>query len=103
MTRGTTPTYTFELEDDSIDLGLAENVYVTFRQGRRTLRKTGEDITVSGNTVQASLTQAESLDFFAGQEPVFAQLNWVYDDGTRSASEMVRLRVCDNLEPEVLS
>ena len=103
MTRGTTPTYTFALEDETIDLSLAETVYVTFRQGRRAIRKTGDDITVSGYTVTAALTQEDSLLFSQENEPLLAQVNWVFDDGTRSASEIVRLDVLDTLEPEVLS
>ena len=103
MTRGTTPTFTFTLEDETIDLALAESVYVTFRQGRRTLRKTGGELTVSGYTVTVTLTQEESLAFLTGQEPVYVQLNWVYDDSSRACSETVRVRIKDNLEPEVLS
>ena len=103
MTRGTTPTYTFELKDHTVNLGNADSVYVTFRQGRRALRKSGTDVTVSGYTAVTSLTHAESLAFLATQEPVYAQLNWIYSDGSRSASEIVRVTVLDNLEPEVLS
>ena len=103
MTRGTTPTYTFELEDESVDLAQAQSVFVTFRQGRRFLRRTGEDITVSGHTASVSLAQEDSLLFSREQEPLLAQLNWVYADGSRAASEIVRLDVYDTLEPEVLA
>lgn len=103
MTRGTTPTYTLTLDDDSIDLAQAQSVYATFRQGRRKVRKSGDDIVVSGHTATVSLTQAESLDFLAGEEPARVQLNWVYANGARGASEIVPLPVLDNLEPEVLT
>ena len=103
MTRGTTPTVTFTLKDETIDLEEAASVYVTFRQGRRTLRKTGEELTLSGNVAEVRLSQSESLTFDACLEPVFAQLNWLYGNGARACSEIVQLQMKENLEPEVLT
>lgn len=102
MTRGATPTYTFTLADTTINLGLADYVYVTFRQGSRSLRKTGGDITVSVNTCTVKLTQAETLAFASGGKEAEAQLNWVYADGSRACSEIVPIAVLRNLEPVVL-
>lgn len=101
MTRGTTPTYTFELEDESIDLSDAEEVYVTISQGRKKLTKSGGDVTVDGNTASIYLSQEDTLGFAAGQRAEF-QLNWIYSDGARACSEIVSLVVGRNLLPEVL-
>lgn len=103
MTRGTTPTFTLTLGDDTIDLAMAGNVYVTFRQGRRSLRKTGADVTVSGHTAEVTLTQEESLRFLCGPEPPEVQMTWVYRDGSRGSSRIALLPVYDTLEPEVLA
>lgn len=83
--RGTTPTFRLTLRDESIDLGLAANVYATFRQASKTLTKTGEDIDVDGNVVGVYLTQEETLGFSESPQTE-VQLNWVYSDGSRAAS-----------------
>jgi len=40
MVRGTTPTLTLHILDETIDLTQAENVYITIKQEKYTLTKT---------------------------------------------------------------
>lgn len=81
MIRGTTPTLTFTLSDNTIDLSSARNVYVTIQHGRRVITKTGSDLTIDGNVVTAWLSQEDSLSLPDGASAE-AQINWTYYDGT---------------------
>lgn len=106
MIRGTTPTFTLNMLDETLDLRQAVNVYATFRQRETQLTKTDLDITVTQeaeylrNTVLVYLTQEESLKFNAGSIEV--QLNWTYADGSRACSNIVTIAVSNNLEGRVL-
>lgn len=106
MIRGTTPTFTLNMLDETLDLRQAVNVYATFRQRETLLTKTDLDITVTQeaehlrNTVLVYLTQEESLKFTAGSIEV--QLNWTYEDGSRACSNIVTIAVSNNLEGRVL-
>lgn len=106
MIRGTTPTFTLNMLDETLDLRQAVNVYATFRQRETLLTKTDLDITVTQeseylrNTVLVYLTQEESLKFNAGSIEV--QLNWTYADGSRACSNIVTIAVSNNLEGRVL-
>lgn len=104
MYKGTTPTFTLTLPEE-IDLAYASNVYVTFSHGEGSskLTKTGEDLVIDRNVIDVFLTQAETLAF-AGSA-VFLQVNWTYQEGDvtkRAASEVVVLRLKENLEAGVL-
>ena len=100
MTQGTTPTITCRLQAE-IDLTQAGNVYLTLRQGGRTVTKSGGDLTIEESSVGADLTQEDTL-LFRHDAPVHIQLNWTYGDGTRGASEIVTVMLGRNLLPEVL-
>jgi hypothetical protein len=100
MVQATTPTFVLTLPD-TVDLSEAENVYFTIRQGHVFMTKTGEDITVDGNTVYVPFTQAETLRLLCGIAAI--QLNWVYADGKRACSNIVNIKVDPNLIMEVLS
>ena len=79
MIRGTTPTFTLTIKNPDINLGEANNVYVTFGQGAKTIEKSGEALEVDGRTVSVWLEQKESLDLMEGKE-VEIQVNWTYLD-----------------------
>ena len=105
MIRGTTPTFTLTLNDETVDLTLAENVFVTFKQGykdccKASITKSGEDISVSAHEVSVTLTQKDSLHFVEG--PLLIQVNWVYSDGTRACSEIAKIDVTENLLVNVI-
>lgn len=95
MVRGTTPTMTVKLKEDShIDLTQARNVYFTIAQGHNVITKTGEDIDIQedGLTVLVYLTQEESLSL--AEKNAEVQLNWTYenlDGATMRAASKVKL------------
>ena len=104
MIRGTTPTFTCTIKDDSVDLTQAYKVYVTIKQEVRravnrtvSITKTGEDLEVGEKTVSFWLTQEESLKLQLNA-PAKMQINWIYhsfDGTTRRASTKLKEVVID--------
>lgn len=100
MIRGTTPTFILTLNDENVDLTLAENVYVTFSQAWTILTKTGDDLDISKKQISVYLTQEETLSFVFSTLEI--QVNWTYSDGQRASSEIKRVSLNRNLINEVL-
>lgn len=105
VSRGTTPTYRLILQDTTIDLAEANDVYVTFADGKynKIIEKTGADLYIDGNIVEIFLTQEETLKLPAGE--LLVQINWTYQEGTttkRAASQIVRTTSARNLKNEVI-
>lgn len=101
MIRGTTPTFELKITDVTVDLTQATNVYATFAQWGKTITKTGNDIDVTAQQVDVYFSQADSLSFSSGTIEV--QLNWTYTDGSRAATNIIKVVIGDNLLPEVLA
>ena len=99
MVQATTPTFVLTLPN-TIDLSQAANVYFTLKQGAVEIKKTGDELTVSTNTVSVSLSQAETLGLTPGQARI--QLNWTYADGKRACSNIAHVAVNENLLKEVV-
>ena len=100
VVRGTTPTYRLVLNDNTVDLTLANNVYVTFTGLYHSITKTGEDLDVSATEVDVYLNQAETLEFTEGEIKI--QINWTYEDGKRASTVIKKETVGENLESRVL-
>lgn len=100
MIRGTTPTFSLKIRDESVDLTEALNVYATFTQLSKVITKTGEDLVVSPQQVDVYLSQEETLQFTTGDVEV--QLNYTYAGGQRAASRTALIRVDKNLIGRVL-
>lgn len=100
MVQATTPTFVLSLPE-TVDLSEAENVYFTIRQNQTLITKSGENITVAGNTVYVPLSQAETVRLYNGVAKI--QLNWTYADGKRACSNIVNIKVDSNLIMEVLA
>ena len=105
VSRGTTPTYRLILQDTTIDLAEANDVYVTFADGKynKIIEKTGADLHIDGNVVEIFLTQEETLKLPSGE--ILVQINWTYQEGTttkRAASQIVRTTSARNLKNEVI-
>ena len=105
MIRATTPTFTFTIKDQTVDLSEAENIYVTLAQNSKTITKTGEDIEFTQpRTVEVWLTQQESLGLVEGGLEV--QLNWTYEDAsgnTRRAATLPKtIQVTKQLLKQVI-
>lgn len=94
MIRGTTPTFTLVIADDSdVDLTQANRVYFTICQGAKIITKSGEQLEVSdGKTVSVFLDQEDSMSLREGQKAE-VQLNWTYtgaDGKSRRAATPVK-------------
>ena len=100
MIRGTTPTFTLTLADDTVDLTQAVNVYATFKQGAVVITKTGADLEVSEHSVDVYLDQSETLKFAPGNLQI--QLNWTYAQGRRACTNIVSIGIDKNLIGSVL-
>ena len=100
MVQATTPTFVLTLPE-TVDLSEAENVYFTIRQNQTLITKSGDNITVDGNTVYVPLSQAETVRLYNGVAKI--QLNWTYADGNRACSNIVNIKVDSNLIMEVLA
>jgi hypothetical protein len=84
MRRGSTPTNTFDVD---IDLTNA-TVFVSYEQGGRVvLEKTGEDLTVTAESIVLHLTQEETLAFVPGK--VNIQIRYVFPNGAADASNII--------------
>ena len=105
MYRATTPTITFNFPN-TIDMTEAEDVYVTFKNGKSNykLTKTIDDgIVVTEHTVVATLSQVETLKFLVGTTAT--QVNWTYNEGNkkkRACTNIVDLTIKENLLNEVI-
>lgn len=93
--RGTTPTYTCKFSDESVDLTIATNVYVTFEQGKNNITKSGEDIVVSEKQVEIYMTQKDTLLFDDGSVKV--QVNWTTAEGHRRSSDIKEVELSEQL------
>lgn len=108
MIRGTTPTFKLLINDETLNLTQASEVYATFGQGKNLITKQGEDLTITctesegvmNNEVDVYLNQSETLSFKAGT--ILCQLNWTYEDGKRACTNIIRINVGENLVGDVL-
>ena len=107
MVRATTPTLTLTINDESVDLTAARNVYVTLEQNNTTLTKTGEELDVEARVVKVWLSQTESLALSEGQ-PLNIQINWTYIDADgvtvkRAATNVAKITITRQLLDEVIA
>lgn len=100
VARGTTPTYRLNFREESLDLTEANNVYVTFRKGTKTITKTGSDIEVAPKQVDIYLNQKETLSFSTGEVKV--QVNWTSGGGRRAASVVKTIDLSEQLLEKVI-
>lgn len=96
MYRGTTPTITFTFED--FDPTTAAKIIVTFSNG---LELSGEDLDVSADSISCWLSQAQSLQMPRGN--VSVQINFLFADGKRAATEIKTINWDRNLHNEVMT
>lgn len=100
VAKGTTPTFTLTFSDENLDLTQAVHVIATFR-GAKTVEKSKTDLEISEKSVSVYLTQQETLALSQGD--VLIQLNWTYQDGKRSASDIVKYSFSDNLLERIIT
>ena len=101
MFQGTTPTLTLTFDED-IDFSDAKSVVVTFATDyHKTITEmSGDELTINKNIISISFTQEESLAFLPG--PTLVQVNALYEDGTRIASNIGAIEWVKNLKNEVM-
>ena len=99
--KGTTPTLSL-IFDEGTDLSKANHIVVTFATdySKAILEKVDDELTVSGNTVEIAFTQAETLWFKPGK--MLVQVNLLYSDGSRVASNIGTIHWVENLKDEVM-
>lgn len=107
MIPGTTPTLRMRLKDDNIDLGEADSVYVTLRQGGTEITKSDEYIEVDGNRVSVWLEQADTLNLRQGSKAK-VQVNWTYSDALdgsvkRNATKPKEITISEQLLMRVIT
>lgn len=106
MIPGCTHTLDIEIDDHSVDLSTATNVYVTIAQGATSQTFTDEQIDIgsSGYELSVGFTQEQSLIFRRGSADM--QVNWLVSDGGsgyyRNATEVVTIQWSKQLLKEVL-
>ena len=100
MVQGTTPTFILTLPN-TVDLTAINNLYFSLEQGTTTLMKTGDDLTIDGQTISVYLSQSETLQFNPGRANL--QLNWTYNGGSRACSNIASVTIGANLLKEVVS
>ena len=104
MRRYTTPTLPMTVP---VDLTGAK-IRVTIKQGARKIQKTGADVVSvwdaeSGKTtLSVTLIQEETGAFLAGKRAE-VQVNWIFSDGTRDATDIKQIDVSENLIAEVIT
>lgn len=100
MYKGTTPTLTFTFTD--CDPTLAESIIVTIaKQGVTVLEKATSALTITETSVSFKLSQEETLAFPTGE--VQCQINLLYSDGSRVATNIVKVDWSKNLHGEVMT
>ena len=100
IARATTPTFTLTFTDEELDLTQVTNVYVTFEQGKKSLTKTGSDLTVAAKQIEVYLNQSETLQFGVGIVKI--QANWTMAGGRRASSNVVGYHLTEHLLEEVV-
>ena len=107
MIRYTTPTISLTVE--GVDISSAD-IYATLEQGNIELTKSGTDLVVTTDThdsitdtiITMTLTQTESA-LFAFNKSVSVQVNWIFANGSRDATEIKIVPVMRNLLDEVIA
>lgn len=103
MRRFTTPVLPMTVP---VDLTGAD-VYVTIKQGQRKLQKTGSDVisvydSESGKTTLTIQLSQEETGAFLSEKQATVQVNWIFENGTRSATNIKKIDVTENLLNEVI-
>lgn len=88
--RGTTPI--IEIQVIGCDLKKYKHILITIQQGRVSLDKTENDISIENDIIRFKLTQDETLTFSAFKDALI-QLRAKSDDGNTVASDITTIQV----------
>lgn len=101
MYKGTTPTFVFTFPP-YFNPSSAEEIIVTFSSNKVNdiLEKTKSEITVDNESIMVTLTQQETLMLPLGR--LYCQINFVFSDGQRVATDVVVVGINQNLHDRVI-
>ena len=100
MIRGTTPKHTFSLPFSTDLVKVARVIYS--QNSEPVLIKTGDDLTLAGNSIELILTQAETF-LFKCARPFEVQVRVLTHGGEALNSDILKVPVGRCLENEVLA
>lgn len=105
MIPGCTTVLTIELDDETVNLEDASEIYVTLRQQEVSIQISGDHVEADGHTLTAYLTQAETLRL-QNNAPAKVQANWLYTnlrgDVARAAIDPVEIEIGEQTLRRVL-
>jgi hypothetical protein len=101
MYRGTTPHVRVRVKGVE-DMAQLTKIYVTFAQKGVQIDKTGSDLTIDGDCIEMTLTQAETLSLKADKR-VRVQLRATTKDGSAVASGISEVYVSEILKDGVIA
>lgn len=101
MFKATTPTLILAF-DEGVDFTDAKSVVVTFATDYHKVitEKADEELEINDNVIRVPLTQKETLAMPTGS--ILIQVNVLYRDETRVASDIVHLEWSPNLKGEIM-
>ena len=101
MYKGTTPTIILTFNSD-VDFSEAKSVVVTFATDyhRVMTEKADEELEINANVIKVHLTQKETLAI--KNDKLLVQVNVLYDDGNRLASDIKVIDWSPNLKGEIM-
>lgn len=100
IVRGTTPTLVFTLPDTVSTDDMAAIALDIVQKEKRLTRSDVSDFVLTEHGIQITLTQEETLKFYAGKAAMM--LNWLYTNGARAASTDIDVTFLRNLHSEVM-
>ena len=101
MYKGTTPTIIFDFPND-FDVTQASKVLVTISaKGQTLFNKSNDNLAIEEHKVSLYLTQEETLSIPVGE--VSCQINLLYADGSRVATNITKVDWSKNLYDEVMT
>lgn len=95
----TTPTFNCILENFNLD-GVKDVVFSLVQDDVQKINKSGGSVSVSGNTVQVYLKQVDTVKLHKGEAEI--QINWIYPDGKRGATDPTTIKIKKNLLSAVI-
>lgn len=99
---GTSPTLTLVFDEET-DFSDAEEIVVTLATDYRKvlIEKEIDELTIFNNTISFELTQEETFSFGA-DTGILVQANFLFQDGTRACSDIIKTHWHRNLKREVM-
>lgn len=97
----TTPTFTLTFDEQGLNLKEAAGVYVTFRSGANVVTKSGSSLDIGERSISVYLDQSETGKFKCGELEI--QANWTGANGERSASEVEKYQITEQLLKRVIT